>query len=139
MGNSSVKSGIGIWLDSNIAFIVKLNDEEATIESIESNIEHKNYKAGRGSSTAYRFQAVKSEKSQLEKEKHQFTHFFEEIVTKIGHEVPLFIFGPAEAKTAFTTFLKDKNLDGYIMSVETQGKMTENQIKAHVKNFFSAQ
>ncbi len=129
---------IGVWIDSDKAFIVKLTNSLESHEYVESNIDHSNYKTGRGSSSPAVFQAVKSEKHLLEKKKHEQNKYFESIFNIVSNADSILIWGPAELKVLFSKFLLEKKFNPDNTTVQTGDSMSENQMIAHVKNFFSS-
>jgi len=134
---SSENINIGVWLDSDNALVVTLSGESHTIDEIKSNVDHINYAGGRGSATPNRFQAVKSEKNLLEKKKHQFQLYFQDIYEKVKTADKLLIFGPAETKTAFLKMLLEYKTDRSKITIETADSLTDNQVVAYIKKFFN--
>ncbi|MBU0730464.1 MAG: hypothetical protein KKE17_08885 [Proteobacteria bacterium] len=130
---------IGIWIDHREAILVFLKGDQATVERIESNAEsHFNpsggWKAG-GTSVA---QAISKEQKADERRMHQFHNFYQEVIKKAGQDYKIYIFGPGEAKLELVKEIeKIKDRQDRIAAVETSDRLTENQIVAKVKAFFS--
>jgi len=128
----------GIWLDKEQAHIVNLNDKSETFKTIASNIEHYNIHGGSGTKFKGGPQDVVQDSKYLEREKHQFKSYFKRIVDEVKDSDALVILGPAETNQRFAKALQKNNssLARLIKAVEKTDSMTDNQIKAWVKNFF---
>jgi hypothetical protein len=76
----------------------------------------------------------------LEREGHQFTEFFKEIVNYIAGADEIVIFGPADAGRKFDVELSEKypKIHGKVRSVEKADSMTDNQLKAWVREYFGS-
>jgi stalled ribosome rescue protein Dom34 len=74
----------------------------------------------------------------LEREKHQFRNYFNEIIPEIKEADSIVIFGPAEAKIKFKKELEEnhKAVDKKVAKVETADSMTDNQVVAWVRDFY---
>lgn len=130
----------GIWLDKDKAFIVTIeNDTEEFIE-ITSNIE--NYKPHGGSGTRQKGgpQDVVQDRKYLERENHQFKNYFKNIIEEINTTDALVIFGPAETYQRLSKELHENYnaLGTKIKGVKKADSMTENQVKAWVRDFFKS-
>ncbi len=135
-----MKKKIGIWIDHKEAILVSLEGDRTTVERIESNAESAfrpsgGRKAG-GTSVA---QSVSKEQKAEERRKHQFHNFYQMVIKKAGKADNLFIFGPGEAKHELEKEIqKIKGQHDKIAAVKPSDRLTENQIVAKVKSFFSA-
>lgn len=129
----------GIWLDSKHAHIIRLAQEEETLETINSNIEFFN-KTGTGSTRIKSgvTQDVNHERKYLEKEKAQFKNYFNSIAKAVADCDELMIFGPADINEKLKKELSQhhKSLFSKVIAIEKADSMTENQTKAYVRNFF---
>ena len=123
---------VGVWIDSNRAFMVMLTGKRVATNWISSDVDHFHYHEGWGSSTPDRFQAVPSEKKLIEKRKHQLDHYFKRIQDQLKDVSSILIFGPAETKNSLSKMLREK-IDTAVITVETTDSMTENQMVAYVK------
>ena len=128
----------GIWIDREKALIVSLENDNETFKTISSNIEH--FKAHGGSGTKLKGgpQDVVQDSKYLEREKQQLKQYFKAIASQINDTNALVIFGPADTNEKFSKELHKnyKSLSSKIKGVEKADSMTENQIKAYVRNFF---
>lgn len=131
---------IGVWLDKNKALIVTLEDGKESFKSVISNIEHYHEQGGVGKHYTRNPKNVLKEKSNLEREKQQLRTYFKDLVTVIEDAEALVIFGPAETGEKFSKELKKhyKNLSPKIKGVRRADSMTDNQVKAWVRDFFKS-
>ena len=129
---------IGIWLDKNQAHIVVLENNNEILKTIPSNIEHFKVHGGSGTRLKGGPQDVVQDSKYLEREKHQFKSYFNEIISEIKDAENIVIFGPAEAKIKFKKELEEnhKHIDNKVGKVETADSMTNNQVIAWVRGFY---
>lgn len=130
----------GIWLDKDYAYILTLENEKETFKTVSSNVEH--YHIGGGSGTRFKGgpQDVVQDRKYLEREKQQLKNYFEEIIESIGETDALVIFGPAGTNDELSKELHEnhKDLSEKIKAVKKVDSMTENQVKALIKDFFES-
>ncbi len=128
----------GIWLDTEKAFIIELQGDEADIERLDSEVEHFNVHGGSGSSTPWGPQDATSDHKILERKKHQLHNYYQRIIERVKAAEQLYIFGPAEAKNGLQKELaKLSSMHEKVMAVDTADSMTENQMKAYVRNYYN--
>jgi ribosomal protein S11 len=134
-----MKTYIGIWIDHRQATIVTLKNGQKSIDVIKSNVKgHFRMKGGARSSTPYGPQDIASEKSVDAKYKKHLHQYFQKIAELVKRGDKIMIFGPGEAKNELKReMLRIKTFSKKIVSVEPEDKMTERQIIAKVKNFFT--
>ena len=138
--DSTIKQNVGIWIDHKEAILVSVKDAQTTIERIESNAESQFRPSGgwkaSGTNVA---QSVSKEQKADERRKHQFHDFYHEVIKKAGKANKIYILGPGEAKRELAKEIeKIKDQHARIAAVETSDRLTENQIVAKVKSFFTA-
>lgn len=128
----------GIWLDSKKAIIVNYNETSEHLIKISSNVENFNIKGGSRSKTPWGPQEKVSEKTYLERRKHQLAAYFKKIVEEVKYADSIAIFGPAETKIHFKETLCNNYEEIYnkVKLIKTEDSMTDNQFKAIVRNFF---
>ncbi len=131
---------IGIWIDKDKAMLVKMNEAGETLEVIESNMEHFNATKGE-SGTHFRggIQATPQDRKYLEREKRQHKDYFKTIIPKIKGATSLAIFGPAQTPDRFADHIKryHSQLFTRIRVVQRADSMTDNQVKALVRDFYN--
>lgn len=128
----------GIWLDKEKAHIVTIDNENEKFETIQSNIEHYNIHGGSGTPSKGGPQDVVQDSRYLEREKHQFKTYFENIIDKLNDSSSIVIFGPAQTNERFAKTLHENYnaLAQKIKAVKKADSMTDNQVKAWVRDFF---
>jgi hypothetical protein len=134
-----IKKKIGIWIDHKEAILVSIEGGQTTVERIESDAESHFRPSGglkvAGTSVA---QSVSKEQKADERRKHQFHKFYQMVIKQAGKFDTIFIFGPGGAKLELSKEIeKIKSRKGKIAAVEASDRLTENQIVAKVKSFFS--
>lgn len=129
---------IGIWIDKNKAYIVVLENGNETTLTVPSNIEHYRIHGGSGTRLKGGPQDVVQDSRYLEREKHQLKSFFKEVISLVKHADALAIFGPAgtneKLKKELTTHYKDLNRK--VVIVKKEDSMTDNQMKALIRDFY---
>jgi len=126
----------GIWLDKNKAIIVTLENDQESLQVVSSDIE--DFRATSNRSEGGPLEIAK-DKKYLEREKHQYKSYFKDIVAAVKHSDALVLFGPAQANKKFAKELSDNynRLSAKVKAVETADSMTDNQVKAWVRNFYN--
>ncbi len=129
---------IGIWMDKEKAHIVILTDTSEKLRTINSEIDFFNPKGGSGTRFKGGPQDVIQDSKYLEREKHQLKTYYEKLANSIEDADEIALFGPADTAQKFRKELKKshKQLSAKIKTVKKVDSMTDNQIKALVRNFF---
>lgn len=135
----TITKNIGIWIDHKEAIFVSVENDQTPIERIESNLES-NYRSSGGwkSSGTNVAQSLSTEQKTNERHEHQLDNFYQEVIEKAGKADKIYIFGPGQAKRELVKKIeKIKGQHMKIAAVETSDSLTENQMVAQVKSFFS--
>jgi hypothetical protein len=129
---------IGIWIDKSEAKIITLENGSEHLEIVSSDVEDFNIGGGSGTAQKGGPQDVVQDSKYLEREKHQLTDFFTDLIKYIEAADTVVIFGPAEAGMKLRKEIDEKHhlLASKIKSVEKADSMTENQLIAWVKDYF---
>ena len=129
---------IGIWIDRREAKIVSIEDGNEHLDTIASKIEDFHVSGGSGTRFKGGPQDVVQDSRYLERERHQFTEFFKDIIKRIADADTIVIFGPAQTGGKLNRELSEKHSQLYskIKSVEKADSMTDNQMKAWVRDYF---
>lgn len=130
---------IGIWLDKEKAHLITLQNEDVRFNTIYSEMDFFNPKGGSRSKTRWGPQDVVQDSKYLEREKHQLKQYFKELAKAMGDAEAIAIFGPADTNAKFYKELNEnyKTLALKVKTVEKADSMTENQVKALVREFFN--
>ncbi|MEE4001683.1 hypothetical protein V1T75_15160 [Tenacibaculum sp. FZY0031] len=130
---------IGVWLDKEKALVVTIENGTENIKTIPSNIETFRIHGGSGTRLKGGPQDVVQDSKYLEREKHQTKRYFNELAEEVNSADSLAIFGPAETFEKFKKELEDshKELNARVKKVQRVDSMTDNQVKALVRDFFN--
>jgi hypothetical protein len=129
---------MGIWIDQSRASLVSLKEQGATLKTIASPIESRERIPGEGKDFG-RFgqQFIDHERKKINKKELQKNEFLKGIISEIAEAEEFVVFGPAEMKTELRKAIeKDRHLAPRLRAVENAEKMTDNQLKAWVKDYF---
>lgn len=132
---------IGIWIDKEKAHIVSLENNKENLITLQSEIE--NYRpvggsGSKGSKNRWGPQDVVQDSKFLEREKHQLKNFFKKIAKTISDADEIAIFGPSDTnlKLKQELTLHYKQLANKIKAVKKADSMTNNQVKALIRDFY---
>ncbi len=129
---------LGIWLDKEKAHIITIENENEAFETIYSEIE--NYHVSGGSGTRFKGgpQDVVQDSKYLNREKQQLKAYFKTIVPHLKESNKIVIFGPAETFQKFKKELEESytGINAKVINVERVDSMTNNQIKALIRDYF---
>ncbi len=130
---------IGIWLDKEKAHLVTLSKDTEQFETIYSEVENYHVHGGSGTRLKGGPQDVVQDSRYLEREKHQLKTYFKELAQRIKEADGIALFGPAETQRKFKKELQEnyKTIDNKVKTVEVVDGMTDNQVKALVRDFFN--
>jgi hypothetical protein len=132
---------IGIWIDKQKAHIVDLTNKQNPFKTIASNLDDYHVKGGSGTRLKGGPQDVVHDSKYLERKKQQLKNYFKTIVSEIKDADELVIFGPAETNFKFKKELQEHHKELFCKTSEVQKKdnMTDNQIVALVRDYYSKQ
>jgi len=128
-----MKKEIGLWIDHREAVIVVRTDKDEKITRIKSDVQKQiRFPGGSRKDGLQTTEALRDKRL----EKH-LGKYFDEIIAHIRDAELIQIFGPGEAKSELAKRLEDGGLKARIVEMETMDKMTDNQIAAKVREYFS--
>lgn len=130
----------GVWLDKNKALIITLENDTETMQTVLSNIEHYHQQDSLGNNIKRNPLNIIKESTILNREKQQLKSYFKEIVSMINDTDELVIFGPAETNEKFSKKIIENysDLSDRLKGVKKADSMTDNQLKAWVRDFFNS-
>jgi len=131
---------LGIWIDQSRASLISVSENGTTLRTIQSPIESRERIPGEGKDYG-RFgnQYLDHQKKKINKKTLQKNEFLKDVLHEIQEAGELVVFGPAEMKIELRKAIeKDRNLAPKLKAVENADKMTDNQMKAWVKDYFKA-
>lgn len=129
---------IGVWLDKEKALVITIENGTENMKTIPSNIETFRIHGGSGTRLKGGPQDVVQDSKYLEREKHQTKRYFNKLAEEVNSADSLAIFGPAETFEKFKKELESshKELNAKVKKVQRVDSMTDNQVKALVRDFF---
>ncbi len=130
---------IGIWMDKEKAHIVVLTEQEEKMHTLYSEMEFFNPKGGSGTRFKGGPQDVVQDSKYLEREKHQYRNYFKNLANAVKSADHIALFGPADTAEKFRKELNERyeTIAVKVRKVVRTDSMTDNQIKALVRDFFS--
>jgi hypothetical protein len=119
---------LGIWMDHSTANLVDLSNDTVETITLEST-----------PAFPEQVQNLRMDESLMQnKEQNQQSDFFKKLSLIINDYNEVLLFGPTNAKTELFNLLKENRQFGKIkIFVQSTDKMTDNQQKAFVKEFFN--
>lgn len=133
------KKNVGVWLDKEKALIVSVENGNESMNTIMSEVENFHIHGGSGTKFKGGPQDVVQDSKYLEREKHQLKGYFKDVTSEIEDAHSIVIFGPAQTKEKFRKELQEnyKAISAKVKAVKTVDSMTENQLKALVRDSFN--
>lgn len=131
---------IGIWLDKKSAYIIDNNSkDEQVLLRVQSEVEDFHPHGGSGTRFKGGPQDVVQDSKYLEREIHQLKSYFDEISKQVGKASQIVLFGPAQtaAKLNKEWMRSYPDLNKRVKDVLKADSMTENQMKAFVREYYS--
>jgi hypothetical protein len=126
-----MKKQIGLWIDHRETIIVAIGDQGEETRRIESGMEkHVRFSGGSGPEDG------SAEDQRDRRFTNHLNRYYDEVISYIRDAKSILIFGPGEAKGELKTRLESQKLGERIVDVETDDKMTDQQIAAKVRQYF---
>lgn len=133
----NIQKPVGIWLDYRDAYIVFINNGSEKTLHLSSHIDESHPIGGSGTSTPYGAQEAISEKKYLHRRQQQEKQYYLTIIEKLSPRDGIYIIGPSHAKIGLEQEMsKEPRKSEKILAVESCDRITDNQIKAKVRDFF---
>jgi len=129
---------VGIWIDKKEAKIVSIDAKNERLDTIVSDVEDFHANGGSGTRLKGGPQDVVQDSKFMEREKHQLSKFFNEVVEHISDADDIVIFGPAQVGQKLNKELLEKHsqFQNKKISIEKADNMSDNQIIAWVKDYY---
>lgn len=122
------KLQLGIWMDHSVAHFFESTDEPMSSATLEA-------KAGEQDEPLNTL----DESMIQNKEQNQLSAFFRKIGDVIKDYDEVLLFGPTDAKTELNNVLKnDRHFEKIKIEVKSADKLSENQMQAFVKEYFTS-
>ena len=129
----------GLWVDHEKAIIVSITNGNHQIIHVKSDIEgHFRLKDDSQSISPSNLQGNTIESKMDSRYRKYLNIYFQHIIDALKEAKHIFIFGPGEAKIELKKRIEKNNiLLNKISGIEASDKLTEPQIVAKVKKYFS--
>jgi hypothetical protein len=137
LNEHQMKTYLGIWIDSEKAYFVELEDGRQYVFRVDSSVEDFRVRGGSRSKVPYGPQDNVSESKFLERRKHQFHQFMQDVIRHIAKAAAIYIVGPAETRLKLEKEIrKDPAFDDISITNEAADSMTTPQLTALVRKHF---
>ncbi len=129
----------GIWIDSKKAVIITFKNKESNTKIIFSGVEGKNRVEGEGKEFGRFGNQFSTLEKKLEKKyQSEIIEYLKEVIKELETTDDLVLFGPAQIKIELKKLIeKDNKLLKKLLDVVDADSMTDNQLVAWVKNYYS--
>jgi len=129
----------GIWIDSKKAVIITFKNKESNTKIIYSGVEGKNRVDGEGKEFGRLGDQFSTLEKKLEKKYQlEIIEYLKEVIKELESTDDLVLFGPAQVKIELKKLIeKDNKLLKKLLDVVDADSMTDNQLVAWVKKYYS--
>jgi hypothetical protein len=125
-----MKKAVGLWIDHRKTVIVSVTDKGEETSLIKSGMEKH-----------VRYSGATQEDSAEDQRDTRFTghlnEYYDHVISCIRDAESILILGPGEAKVELERRLESEALSKQVVGIETVDKMTDRQIAAKVRQYFS--
>jgi hypothetical protein len=134
-----LNSKAGVWLDHREAVIVTAGATDEHSVRLLSNVETHPQRSGDSPLKGpYEPRQVPADDKRQRALTGDLNRYYDAIIAALGNAQALLIFGPGEAKGELKRRLESQGLGSRVAAIETADKMTDRQIGAKVRQYFSA-
>ncbi len=128
----------GIWLDSEKAYLITLANGKPAIEEINSPVETRVRVDGEKKQySRLGGMFVNPQKKKTKRQEQQLKTYYHMIINKVRDADAIYVFGPSNTpKRLYKELKQDKHLAPKLTGMETEGRLTRNQMVAKVKHVF---
>lgn len=129
---------VGLWIDHKKAIILSITDKKEEMGMVLSNVEKQPRRSG-DSPLKGKFESLQIQDSDARQRTftEQLNVYYDTVIESIRDAESILIIGPGEAKIELKDRLERDNLDGHIVGIETVDKMTDRQIAAKIRKYFT--
>ncbi len=129
---------IGLWIDHKKTVLVSAEGKE--VITLISNMEKRvRFSGGTRGKTAYGAQYFPADDQVDRRFAEHLNKYYSEVIEHLRKARAIIIMGPGEAKFELEKRLAQAGLKNSVLNIETTDKLTEKQIAAKVKQFFTDQ
>lgn len=130
---------IGVWLDHHHAHFIEVNGEDVITQTIESGFTRHEREVGEGA-TGSRFgqHSTNNENNRNNRIQNELKGYYKLITDRLAGYDHVLLFGPTTAKNELYNYINErKSFANKRIEIKNSDKLTENQLKAVVRNHFS--
>ena len=129
---------VGLWIDHKKATIVTVTDKGEEIGLIISKVDKHPRRSGDSPPKGtFESDYVPAQDIQQRTFTEHLNIYYDAVVGSIRNAESILILGPGEAKGELKERLEKHGLGGRIAAIETTDKMTDHQISARVRQYFT--
>ena len=133
-----MKTNVGLWIDHRKAIVVTIAETGEEIKEILSEVEKQPRRLGTSPlNESYESVKLLADDSLQRVLTGHLNIYYDSIIECISNAESILILGPSEAKNEFKKRLDGNKLSALIVSIETVDRMTNPQIAAKVRQYFS--
>jgi len=133
-----MRTKVGLWIDHKKAIVVAVADKGEETGLIISKVEKQLRRSGASPlKGSYESQLVPADDCRQRSFTGHLNIYYDAVIASIRNAEAILIFGPGEAKGELKERLKENNLGGVVVGIETADKMTDRQIAAKVRKHFA--
>ena len=134
-----MKDKAGVWIDHRKAVIVLVTSTGERTALVVSAVEKHLQRSGDSPQKGrYESLQVPADDSRQRALTGELNIYYDAVIAALHNAGSLIIFGPGEAKGELEKRLVKNKLGGRVVAIETADRMTDRQIAAKVRNYFSA-
>ena len=133
-----MKDKTGVWIDHRKAVIVEFGPEEHTaiiVSKAEKHLERSGDSPLKG---PYEPLQVPADDKRQRALTGELNRYYDAVIAAVRDAESLLIFGPGEAKGELKKRLEKNKLGGRVAAVQAADRMTDGQIAAKVREYFSS-
>lgn len=130
---------IGVWLDHAKAIFIDPNDNDGKIDTVHSEMDTRVRHAGEGADGTLLggFRSSNNEHHKHQREENALSKYYDLVGKRLSGFEEILLFGPGSARSELHNIIKaDKHFNGKKIDVEACDQLTENQLRAKVRNHF---
>ena len=128
----------GIWIDHRKALVVVLDGPGEHVTVIDSEVEKHPERAGDSPlHGSYEAAQVPPDDRRQRALTGELNVYYEAVIASLRDVERFLVCGPGEAKGELVKRLQKHKLDGRVAAVQAADKMTDRQLVAHVREFYS--
>ena len=133
-----MKTNVGLWIDHRKAIVVTIAEIGEDIKEILSEVEKQPRRSsGLSLNESYESVQLLADDSLQRVLTGHLNIYYDSIIECISNAESILILGPGEAKNEFKKRLDNSKANSLIVSMETVDRMTNPQIAAKTRQYFS--